>query len=219
MKISSLLSLSLCVILLVFASCSPKANYGNRSNKYSKARMKSNNTRPHSKDKGTYAETKKQSETKESTVKPSNSARLTAESKKREEMVSTAQQYIGIPYKYAGKNPAEGFDCSGFANFVYNENDLNTNGPSHDLAKLGVHKEQIDLKAGDLVFFGGENRISHVGMVTKNTKEQTFFIHSSSSVGIKIDEINGSEYWKGKYLFGRDLISEMIQTKYAVNKP
>jgi cell wall-associated NlpC family hydrolase len=220
MKLNLVLYTLCCLLLLTMAtSCSTASKYGNRSDKYSRARSKSNNSRPYDVKTKEYSETKNRSNGKVKPILTQSPYKPTLENVKRDQMVASAQQYIGIPYKSAGKSPLEGFDCSGFANFVYNQNGFSLSGPSYDLAKMGAHRDQADLKPGDLVFFGLENKINHVGIVTQNTENETHFIHSSSSEGIKIDQINGSEYWSKRYLFGRDLLLDLMMGKYMASKP
>ncbi len=207
----------LIVLVLAGSSCSTSSKYGNRSDKYSRARA--NNNRSYDTKSKEYSESKNQKNEKTSTIVKNKVSKPSLESAKREEMVASAKQYIGTPYKSAGKSPIEGFDCSGFANFVFNQNGFSVSGPSYELAKMGVHRDQFDLKPGDLVFFGLDNKINHVGIVVKNTAAETQFIHSSSSEGIKIDEINGSDYWSKRYLFGRDLLIDMMMGRYFSLKP
>lgn len=226
MKTTKIFKLAFCLLAtILISSCSTSSKYGNRSDKYSRARAKSNNHRPYDGKSDSYVDVKKPKGNKE-TIPSANQSKSkdqsplrNTESKKRDDMVYTARQYIGIPYKSAGKSPIEGFDCSGFANFVYNQNGFAINGPSYDLAKMGIHRDQIDLKPGDLVFFGVDNKINHVGIVTQNDSKETHFIHSSSSEGIKLDVINASEYWSKRYLFGRDLLYELMMGKYFAVKP
>ena len=54
---------------------------------------------------------------------------------------------------------------------------------------------------GDLVFFSEGDGITHVGILVNNLSESKKMIHSSSSKGISVVDIEGSEYWK-KRLFG-----------------
>jgi cell wall-associated NlpC family hydrolase len=222
MKIFKILCF-LCSILIFTASCSTSAKYGIRSEKYSRERV--NNKRDivyketeNKKSRETKSVLKADVKSEKSTAKPSTTSSMSAvEKNKREDVLKEAEKHIGTPYKYSGKTP-EGFDCSGFTNYVFNQNDLKISGPSHELAMMGVYKDQNELKPGDLVFFGGDNKISHVGIVKENTVEKTYFIHSSTSAGIKIDEINSSDYWRSRYLFGRDLISELLIPKYSSSK-
>src|SRR5215207_4316683 len=37
------------------------------------------------------------------------------------ELVTFAQTLRGVPYEYACSDPAKGFDCSGFINYVFNQ--------------------------------------------------------------------------------------------------
>lgn len=226
MKATSVFNFAIYVLaVLLISSCSTSSKYGNRSDKYSRARAKSNNHRPYDSKSDSYVDVKKPKSQKETTPSSNQSSSKdksllkNTEYKKRDDMIYSAKQYMGIPYKSAGKSPIEGFDCSGFANYVYNQNGFAINGPSYDLAKMGIHRDQIDLKPGDLVFFGVDNKINHVGIVTQNDSKETHFIHSSSSEGIKIDVINASEYWSKRYLFGRDLLYELMMGKYFAAKP
>jgi cell wall-associated NlpC family hydrolase len=214
MKNNIFFFLSIICVSFLISSCSTSKGYGDRSDKYSRGRIKNNRQDTYSKeDKEVYSTEKNKTSNDKTTgkYKVFKSEKVSAEDMKRNELTSNAQKYIGIPYKYAGKSPKEGFDCSGFTNYVYNENGFSVKGPSYDLAMLGQYRSKEQLKPGDLVFFGADNKISHVGMVMDNTIEKIHFIHSSTSAGVKVDEINESDYWKNKYLFGRDLLSQLLK--------
>lgn len=203
--------LSVLGLMVFFSSCAGSRSYGNRSDKYARAKQNRSGKRTVTyREKARPETVKKNSEEKDKMYRVYKASPSSAASVKRDEIVNTAQKYLGIPYKYAGKTPQEGFDCSGFANFIYTQNGFRTAGPSHELAMMGVYKPREDLESGDLIFFGRENRISHVGIVVSNREQGLVFIHSSSSSGIKTDEVNGSEYWNSRYLFGRDLLSTLM---------
>ncbi len=191
--------------LVIMASCGTSHHYGDRSERYARGRRPAN-SRPirTSENEEKQAVKAAPEKIKNSPSKPSNL---------RTQMVAEAMTYLGTPYKYAGKRPEEGFDCSGFANFIYNQYGFKTAGPSHELALMGVPKDRQQLQAGDLVFFGNEERISHVGIVTSGANGRIGFIHSSTSGGIRTDEVVGNEYWEKRYLFGRDLISGFMAAK------
>ena len=52
-------------------------------------------------------------------------------------------------------------------------------------------------KAGDLVFFGSKNNVSHVAMVVSNDAKGLVIVHSCSR-GIVKENITESSYWKSK---------------------
>ena len=124
----------------------------------------------------------------------------------RKSNVNTAKKYIGKPYKYGGKKPGSGFDCSGFTAHVFNQNGVNLSGPSYLQAKKGKKKSLRNLKIGDLVFFGRGSKVSHVAIVANVSNDNVEVIHSTSSRGVVIDNISSSKYWQKRYLFGRDII-------------
>ncbi len=126
----------------------------------------------------------------------------------RDAVILEARKYLGTPYKYGGKKPSQGLDCSGLVSYVYGKQGLQATGASHHLAKQGIAKSRSRLEPGDLVFFGKNGKISHVSVVHSRKGGSLYVIHSTSSSGVKIDEINASPYWNELYLFGRDLISE-----------
>lgn len=126
----------------------------------------------------------------------------------RDDIVLTALKYAGRPYKSAGKTPDTGFDCSGFTSFVFNENGIKISGPSHEQAKLGKPKDKENLQPGDLVFFGNEERISHVGIVASNEDHALQVVHSTTTAGVKVDNISNSDYWQSRFLYGVDVIKK-----------
>ena len=69
------------------------------------------------------------------------------------EAVSIAEQYLGVPYRWGGSSPAEGFDCSGLTMYVYAQ--LGIALPHYAAAQWseGVQVDPSSLEPGDLVFF------------------------------------------------------------------
>ncbi len=126
----------------------------------------------------------------------------------RVSIVEFALQHNGAKYRSGGKSPESGFDCSGFTNYVFNTKGIQINGPSHELAKMGREKPMSQLVPGDLAFFGTNNRISHVAIVADNRDNQIFVVHSTTSAGVKVDNISKSDYWSNIFLFGKDILSE-----------
>jgi len=132
----------------------------------------------------------------------------------RENVYETASQYLGLSYRSGGRTPASGFDCSGFAIYVLNHHGIKIYGSSRDVSLMGVDKPKDKLEVGDLVFFGRNSKsIHHVGMVSANNDGEIEMIHSASSTGISIDVIDKSDYWRKKFLFGRDVIRPFLEDK------
>lgn len=126
----------------------------------------------------------------------------------RKDIANHAKKYVGIPYKYAGKTPKTGFDCSGFTSYVFNKFDIEVSPGSKYQAKTGREIPLKKAKPGDLLFFGKGRKVTHVALVTKNTREGIEVVHSTSSRGIMVQNVSKSSYWKPKILFARDVISK-----------
>lgn len=104
-------------------------------------------------------------------------------------VVSTAEQYIGVPYRYGGTSPRTGFDCSGFVQYVYNAQGVDLPRTSRQMAGAGIAVEPNgrSLAVGDLMLFSQGGRISHVAIYAGNGR----FIHSSSSGhGVRYDNLD-----------------------------
>jgi len=103
-------------------------------------------------------------------------------------VVPTAEQYIGVPYRYGGTSPRTGFDCSGFVQYVYGIQGVDLPRTSRQMAGsgIGVEPSTRSLVVGDLMLFAQGGRISHVAIYAGNGR----FIHSSSSgSGVRYDDL------------------------------
>lgn len=129
------------------------------------------------------------------------------ESQLRKKIVSDARIQLGRRYRFAGKSPKKGFDCSGFTIYVFGNSGISLNASSRLQAKQGKHKEINRAEPGDLVFFGPRGTIDHVGLVTQNKKGKLFVIHSTNSQGVVEHDVNQILYWKKRIKFARDVIS------------
>ncbi len=91
-------------------------------------------------------------------------------------VVETALWFLGVPYVWAGEDPATGFDCSGLVKYVFAIHGIDVPHYSGSQFQMGEPVKRIeDLLPGDLVFFG--NPIHHVGIYV----EKGFFIHAPQS--------------------------------------
>ena len=104
---------------------------------------------------------------------------------------------VGTPYRYGGNTPEGGFDCSGLVNYVYRDMlDLRLPRTSRALAAFqGPRIAEDRLVAADLVFFGGDGGVSHVGIYVGEGR----FVHAPSTGGtVRLDRLDGP-YWRDHY--------------------
>ena len=126
----------------------------------------------------------------------------------RYSIVDDAAQFVGVPYQYAGRDPKTGFDCSGFTHYVLDRHGIEVSPASSAQGKEGEKIDIEDVLPGDLIFFGLDGKISHVGMVYQRTKTGIECVHSTTSRGVVIENIETSTYWKPRIMFARDVIGQ-----------
>jgi cell wall-associated NlpC family hydrolase len=127
----------------------------------------------------------------------------------RNQLVGYAQQYVGLPYHYGGTCPETGFDCSGFIRFVLNDFGFDVTRTSRGQSHEGFPVTLQRVEPGDLLFFGRNGRVGHVGMVVRRDASGVYFVHSSRR-GIVVDNLYGMSYYSTRILWARDVISEQL---------
>jgi cell wall-associated NlpC family hydrolase len=115
----------------------------------------------------------------------------------REEIVDTAQSFIGLPYQWGSCSPNNSLDCSGLVMAVYQLNGLNVPRTSEDQFKKGTPVKRDELKKGDLVFFttSDNGRVSHVGIYIGGDK----FIHAPGSGKTICTDSLVSSYYRDRF--------------------
>ncbi|MDN4067588.1 C40 family peptidase [Paenibacillus vini] len=126
---------------------------------------------------------------------------------------SEVDKLIGIPYLYGGTT-TEGFDCSGFIQYVYNQVNVELPRTTKLQAKEGVKVEKKNLRAGDIVFFNTDGTgISHAGIYMG----EGLFSHSSASKGVRISKLS-EDYYVERYVTARRIISNDEYKKLAEDR-
>ncbi|MES2206635.1 MAG: C40 family peptidase [Pseudomonadota bacterium] len=142
---------------------------------------------------------------------PSRYKNIFAESQTRnqspeaQEAVLYALGLLDIGYRFGGKNPDAGFDCSGMVTYVYNQTlGSHLTGSAADLAKRGTTIAPDNLLPGDLVFFNTMGKpFSHVGIYIGNNK----FIHAPNSRSkVRVDRLD-SDYFLTRFETAKSLFS------------
>lgn len=134
-----------------------------------------------------------------------SSASHTSLSSATNNLIATAKNFIGLPYRFGGTSPTSGFDCSGFMQYVYKQTaNINLPRTSGSMAQVGEKVSRDSLQPGDMVFFSHSGgRISHVGMYIGEGR----FIHApSTGKTISITALN-SGYWADKFVTARRVIN------------
>jgi cell wall-associated NlpC family hydrolase len=106
------------------------------------------------------------------------------DSGKGQEVALFSLGLLDTGYRFGGKNPAAGLDCSGMAAYVLGQSaGVTLSGSAAHIAKQGRKLAPDELRAGDLVFFntrGGP--YTHVGIYLGDGR----FIHAPSSASGKV---------------------------------
>lgn len=106
---------------------------------------------------------------------------------KPDKIVQFAKKYVGVRYLPGGTTP-DGFDCSGFVQFVFAQNGTMLQRSSREMYEQAGSKVN-HAEPGDLVFFSG-----HVGIYLGNNQ----FISATTTYGVHIDSLD-NPYWRSNY--------------------
>ena len=106
---------------------------------------------------------------------------VTVAEQKGQDVALFATGLVETGYRFGGKHPEAGLDCSGMVSYVYDKAvGIRLAGSAADIARLGRQIQAARLKPGDLVFFNTRNqRHSHVGIFIGDGR----FVHAPNSRG------------------------------------
>ena len=111
---------------------------------------------------------------------------------------------LNTGYRFGGKNPEAGLDCSGMVSYIFAQAlGMRLTGSAADMAQQGQAVARQQLRPGDLVFFNTRNRpFSHVGVYLGDER----FIHAPSSRGrVRIDRLSDA-YYASRYETARSYV-------------
>jgi cell wall-associated NlpC family hydrolase len=117
-----------------------------------------------------------------------------------EKLLEVLDHWYGTRYRFGGET-RRGIDCSAFTQaFItsYFDYELPRRAEEQFNACKKIKKKK--LRQGDLVFFkthGPKGGITHVGVYLLNNR----FVHSASSTGVRISDLN-DDYYKARYAGG-----------------
>ncbi|MFM7849793.1 MAG: C40 family peptidase [Rubrivivax sp.] len=119
------------------------------------------------------------------------------------ELVLSAMNFLGVPYRRGGDTADEGFDCSGFTRHIFElslglvlPRRVDDQASASGLLRVG----REELRPGDLVFFNTLRRtFSHVGIYIGNGR----FIHAPrSGMEVRIEDMRQA-YWDRRFTGAR----------------
>jgi cell wall-associated NlpC family hydrolase len=124
-------------------------------------------------------------------------------------VLATADRYVGTRYRYGGESPAEGFDCSGFVQYVFSRHGVELPRTSSQQASAGraVPGVVSALHPGDLMFFDTEGQgVDHVAIYAGDGR----IIHATSGAGrVRYDDVGTDR--------GEWLVKRLVAARRVVN--
>jgi len=114
----------------------------------------------------------------------------------RAQLLEDAKYFKGGKYVWGGTTP-QGFDCSGYVQYLYRKHNVNLPRTAWEQSKIGKDVSFDELQKGDLLFFLTDKKrnipITHVGIYIGGGK----FIHAASKKrGIIISPLTYGSYAK-----------------------
>lgn len=86
-----------------------------------------------------------------------------------DDVIATATNYLGIPYRWGGTDPNSGLDCSALVQRVYRDLGVELPRVSRDQARQGTEVASLaEARPGDLLAFGSP--VDHIGLYVGDNK-------------------------------------------------
>jgi cell wall-associated NlpC family hydrolase len=115
----------------------------------------------------------------------------------RADITDHAKELLGTKYKYGGNNPRQGFDCSGFVLYLYQNAGIDIERVSREQARQGKEIPFSKARPGDLVFFKRNGKaVHHVSVIVEVGVNKMVVVHSTTSRGVIREDVLESTYWE-----------------------
>lgn len=144
--------------------------------------------------------------TQRDAIPPPSKPLVVGDRDKGREVVMYAFNLIGVGYRFGGKNPDAGLDCSGMVAYLYQQvTGARLPHNAAAIARLARPIDRDELQEGDLVFFNTRSRpYSHVGIYVGEDR----FVHAPSRNG-KIELATLSDrYFDKRFESARTLLRD-----------
>jgi len=131
----------------------------------------------------------------------------------KQKLLEDAKYFKGGKYVWGGTTP-EGFDCSGYVQYLYKKHNINLPRTAWAQSKKGTNVEINDLQKGDLLFFGRKatpqkkERVTHVGIYLGDGK----FIHT----GVDKAKVAIESLFEGTPDFAEKRLQSLLKAKRVI---
>ncbi len=127
-------------------------------------------------------------------------AEVPASSDVRHSIAELALSMVGVPYRYGGADPSEGFDCSGLVYYAYSSKGQAVPRTSQAQFDAARRISLAEAAEGDLLFFRDQKKLSHVGIFLGDGR----FVHApSSGKTVSIASVDSPYYQRNLVGVGR----------------
>nr|WP_145157324.1 C40 family peptidase [Paenibacillus terrae] len=122
-------------------------------------------------------------------------------------VIATGKQFLGVRYQFgAPSGRTDGFDCSSFTQYVFNQNGIDLPRSSREQSQVGTPVSKDQLQPGDLVFSdtNHDGVINHVSIYIGNGQ----LLHTYRvGIGVTVSDFAGST-WDHTFVTARRVISD-----------
>jgi cell wall-associated NlpC family hydrolase len=120
-----------------------------------------------------------------------------------DDIARTAVDFRGVHYRLGGDSPADGFDCSGFVQYVFGLAHVTLPRTVNEQFGAGSPIRLTDIQEGDLVFFTTTAPgASHVGIALADGA----FVHAPGAGGaVRVERLD-TPYWRDRIVGVRRIL-------------